>query len=348
MRPRVRRSIAGIAVILVVSAAVALVALWVPVPSPNALSAPRHDKTVPVTERSFADERQAQLQVTTGPVRAVVSPRTGRLTEFTCRSGARLASGTAFASIDGVSIVALATAIPLWRELRSGDRGKDVRALQDELARLGQPVQPDGVVGRATIRAVATIRGVQNESAETVAMVDPAQFAWIPERELTVGECPGVVGAPIADGDMLIGLPVAVVSARLAALPFPAAGGSRVVGVGSLVIPVDADGAVTDPDGLTRIGASAEFRATAAGASDDTALPVRWSLENPVNAHVVPPSTLWDVAGTTACIMPAEGSARPLLVEVVGSELGQSFVRLPGDRPLTAVRSEPPKSRSCR
>lgn len=345
-RPGMRWSILGIAVIVAAGVGGAAVALWAPVPQPSALSTPRPETTVPVTERSFADERQAQLQVSTGPARAVVAPRPGRLTALTCRTGATVASGAAFASIDGAPIVALATAIPLWRELRSGDRGEDVRALQQELARLGHPIQADGVMGRATIRGASTLHGAQADSSESPATVDPADFAWIPEHEVAVGECSGVVGAPVGEGDVLIGLPVAVVSARLTTLPTNATPGPRVMRVGSAVIPVGDDGAVTDDDGLARLGESAEFAAT--GGTDDTAIAVQWSLETPLRALALPPSALWDVREGFACVMPAEKSAVPLLVEVLGSELGQSFVRVPEDRSVKAVRSAPPKSRSCR
>lgn len=348
LRPRVHWPLVGVAAIVAASVAGTLVALSVPVPAPSVLSTPHPQTIVPVTQRAFADDRQAQLQVNTGPVRAVVSPRPGRLTSLTCRSGGRLESGTAFASIDGDRIVALATAVPLWRELRHGDRGDDVRALQEELARLGQPIHPDGVVGRGTIRAAAAVRGTESARGEAQETVDPADFAWIPEPEVTVAECAGVVGAPVAEGDVLIGLPVAVVAARLTTLPAPATPGARVVRVGSEEVSVDSEGAVTEAEALARIGATAEFLSTSAGASEDTAIPVQWSLETPLNALVVPPSALWDVKDGSACVMPAEKSARPLLVDVLGSELGQSFVRPSEERSATAVRSSPPKSRSCR
>ena len=285
--------------------------------------------------------------MSTGPVRSVVAPRQGRLTALTCRTGEPLTSGTAFATIDGNPVVALATEIPLWRELAAGDRGDDVRALQTELARLGHPVRSDGVVGRATIQAAEAVRGVRNSAADASTM-NPADFAWIPEPEVTAGECPGVVGAPIENGDVLVGLPVAVVSARLTTLPSPAAEGVRVLRLGSTSIPVTEDGAVTDPDGLARLGSAPEFLAAGAGPSDDTALPVKWALQKPTNALVVPPSALWDLQLGTACVMPAEKSGRPLLVEVLGSDLGQSFIRSPDGQSPEAVRSTPPTGRSCR
>lgn len=347
-RPRVRWSVVGIAAVVAASVAGSLVALWAPVPAPVALATARPDRVVPVTERSFADERQASLQVSTAPARSVVAPRQGRLTSLTCRNGERLTSGTAFATIDGSPVVALATAIPLWRELESQDRGDDVRALQVELGRLGHAVQPDGVVGPATIRAAEAVRGARNSAADAVTTVSPGDFAWIPDAEVTVGECAGVVGAPIESGDVLVALPVAVVSARLTTIPSPAAEGARVVRLGSTSIPVAGDGSVRDPDALARIGSTAEFLAAGAGASDDTAIPVQWALEEPMSALVVPPSALWDVEDGTACVMPATKPDRPLLVEVLGSALGQSFVRTPAGGSLEAVRSVPPKSRACR
>ncbi|MBO1737966.1 peptidoglycan-binding protein [Leifsonia sp. TF02-11] len=344
--PKLRWSIVGIVAIVAASAAGAGVALVVPVPEPSALSTPRPDTIVPVTERAFADERQAQLQVSTGPLGSVVAPRQGRLTALTCRSGDRISSGTTFATIDGSPVVALATAIPLWRELGAGDKGDDVRALQTELARLGQPVQADGVVGRDTIRAAGAVRGVQPPETNDLTAVSPVDFAWIPAHEVTVGECPGVVGAPVEAGAVLVGLPVPLVSARLSTFPANAAEGRRVLRVGSVSIPVSGDGAVTDPDALARIASTREFLATGAGPSEDKAIPVLWSLEDPVAALVVPPSALWDVEDGSACVLAADD--RVLLVTVLGSELGQSYVRVADGRSPDAVRSAPPTGRSCR
>ncbi|MCI0157049.1 hypothetical protein KNO15_10115 [Leifsonia shinshuensis] len=345
--PKPRWSIVGIVSIVAASVAGAGVALWVPVPEPSALSTPRPDTVVPVTERAFADERQAQLQVSTGPLGSVVAPRQGRLTALTCRSGDRISSGTTFATIDGGPVVALATAIPLWRELTAGDTGDDVRALQTELARLGQPVQADGVVGRATIRAAGAVRGMTPPETRDLTVVSPVDFAWIPAHEVTVGECPGVVGTPVEAGAVLVGLPVAVVSARLSTLPLSAADGPRVVRIGSVSIPVSGDGAVTDAAGLALIGSAPEFLAAGAGASEDTAIPVQWSLEEPIAALAIPPSALWDVRDGTACVMAAaDGGA--LLVAVLGSELGQSYVRVVQGRAPDAVRSTPPTGRACR
>jgi peptidoglycan hydrolase-like protein with peptidoglycan-binding domain len=333
-------------VIVAASVSGSIVALAVPVPAPRVLSTPRPDTIVPVTERSFVDERQAQLQVSTGPNRSIVAPRAGRLTALTCRSRDRLSSGTAFATIDGSPVVALATALPLWRELRAGDSGDDVRALQSELSRLGHPVQRDGVVGRATLRAALAVRGMQDSAQVDATVVSPADFAWIPESETVVGECPGVVGAPIALGDVLIDLPLSVVSARLTTIPSPAAEGARVVRLGSTSIPVSRDGTVTDIAGLASIATTSEFLAAGVGASEDSAIPVLWSLEKAISALAVPPSALRGIDGRTACVTPGDEN-RPVRVTVLGSELGQSIVLTKDGRPLEAVRSVAPKSRSC-
>jgi hypothetical protein len=85
----------------------------------------------------------------------------------------------------------------------------------------------------------------------------------------------------------------------------------------------------------------------------------------------VPPSALWDIRDHHACVQPVTGD--PLLVEVIGSELGQSFIRAdPGETAdpatedparadpassdpaspdaakLDRVRAVPDRGRSCR
>ena len=334
---------------LVVAAATAVgVVVALPVEPPAALATPTPAATVVVTQRSDADERQVQLALDTGAPRAVVTTRSGTVTASSCTTGGVLRSGVEIARIDDVPVIAMATGTPLYRDLAVDDRGDDVRGLQQELARLGVPLTADGIVGAGTLRAVRTFLRTHGFERSEVPedVIERSAFAWIPSAETTVRTCTAVVGAPVDADGVLVELPAELRSARVEQLPGDAVDGARWVVVGAVRADVDGQGVVTGPSDLAAIGALPEYVATVASADGVPRLSASWSLRDPLEVRIVPPTALWDVQEDHACVQPAEG--HPLLVEVVGSELGQSFVRLdPGDT-LDRVRVTPDRGRPCR
>ncbi|RDV44357.1 peptidoglycan-binding protein [Leifsonia sp. ku-ls] len=273
------------------------------------------------------------------------SPRTGRLTAFDCAAGAELRSGTAPLAIDGRRLVALATHAPLWRSLVTGDRGDDVLAVQSELTRLGYATDQDGVMGRSTFRALSALRNDLKVPATADSVLDVSDIVWLPGAKLLVNQCDGVLGTDIVSGDELIRLPDKAVSARLSTVPSSRVPGPRQLMVGSLTIPVGDDGAVTSAEALDGLSSLPEF-AVAAQKGGTASIPATWVLAKPVPALVVPPTALWDVRDGTACLQPAHG--RPILVQVLGSDLGQSFVSPRENVDLGDVTASPRKAQTCR
>lgn len=339
------RPLVGIGSIVAASAAAAAAALLAHPPEPATLAAPRQNVTVPVTERAFDDRHQTELIVAPGPSRSVTSPRTGRLTAFDCAAGAVLLSGSAPLAIDGRRLIALATGAPLWRSLASGDRGDDVLAVQSELTRLGYPTEQDGVMGRATFRALAALRSDLRLPAAADPILDLSDVVWLPQAEVAVDQCAGVLGTNVGSGDELIRLPVRAVSARLSTVPVPRVPGPRSITVGSVTVPVGDDGAVTSEASLDGLSSLPEF-AAAAQKGGAASVPASWALSTPVTVQVVPPVALWDMKDGAACIQPARG--RPVLVRVLGSDLGQSFVSVGEGGELGDVVVSPRKTRTCR
>ena len=72
----------------------------------------------PIVRVSDVDEDAiaAALGADAAP-RAVVTARAGTVTSSTCSTGAVLRSGDVLATIDGEAVIALATDVPLWRDL---------------------------------------------------------------------------------------------------------------------------------------------------------------------------------------------------------------------------------------
>lgn len=248
-------------------------------------------------------------------------------------------------AIDGSRLIALSTATPLWRSLGSGDRGDDVLALQAELTRLGYPTGHDGTMGPATIRALGELRAALQLPALSSSSADAMDFVWLPQPELEVSGCVGVVGTMVTSGDELMALPVRAVSARLSTIPQAAVPGSRSIRVGALSLPVDEEGAVVGSEALDQVSALPEF-ASASGDDGSASIPVTWVLSSPVTALVIPPTALWDVKDGTACVQPMHGGARQ--VKVLGSDLGQTFVSAADTMTMHEVRASPSTRQSCR
>jgi hypothetical protein len=355
--PAPARAVVGLvaAVAAVTGATVALVAL--PGTGPAALSDAAPPSSVPVTTRTWADERPVQLSLQTGAPRELLSPRAGVLTGLTCSVGAAVTSGDVVAEVDGTPVTALATGTPLWRDLEPGDTGPDVRALQRELTRLGTPTTVDGVMGPTTLRAVGTFLAARGTRLADDSLAPASAFTWIPGPQVTVAGCTASVGSVVDVGDALLVFPLELTGARLAPLPLDPAPGPRSLTVDGVVVPVQDDGTVADADGLRALASTSAYATAVSGEDGERTLGARWSLTEPVDVSVVAPTALWDLHDGTACVQavePDDGTGgheqgrRPVLVDVLGSQLGQSFVRTPDAVDLRAVAPRPDTSSSCR
>ncbi|GAA4675178.1 peptidoglycan-binding domain-containing protein [Frondihabitans cladoniiphilus] len=301
---------------------------------------------VPVSQRTDDDEREVQIDFETGGPRPVAATRAGVLTELACSTGGVLRSGRALASIDGVPITALATAQPLWRDIAFGDRGKDVRALQSELANLGQMVRADGIAGRSTLDAAARILRAAGFQPDRPMVVSRDSFAWIPAREIVIRSCEASIGAEVDSGTPLLTLPVELKGARLSELPTAAAAGQRVLDIGTATVPISPDGVVQNGEDLVSIAATTEFSTALSDAGSDPRASARWRLAEPVEVSVIPPTALVGVEDGLACVFSDSTLSTAVAVRVVGSDLGQTFVDVLDDVRLEKVVASP-RVRTC-
>jgi len=323
--------------------------LLLPHDQPSALRTPAVTAAVPVETRDDVDERQVQLVPQTGSARTIVSPRSGVLTALSCSAGGEISSGDVIATVDGDPVVALATTVPLWRALGVGDRGDDVRGLQSELARSGASVTVDGTFGVGTQRAVRAFLAARSVPMAATDPVPVDAVAWIPAPRVPTEGCQGVVGSRVDSGDELVRLPVELQSIRLDKPPLDASPGDRVVSVADVTVGITPEGMVTDPADLSRLAATREYAASRG--QETPTISARWSLAEPVRVSVVPPGALVDLRDGTACLHPVDTSGTalpPVLVDVVGSQLGQSFVVPPDGVSVSSVTPHPDGGVSCR
>lgn len=299
-----------------------------------------------VSAESYDGAHQLGVSAESADPQVVRSNVTGVVTRFDCAPGGKVTSGSAPLWVDGRPTLALATGVPLWRDLASGARGADVTAVQTELARLGYGVGVTGTWDRATgaaVRALWTAVGVTPLDSLPVASV-----VWLPAQSVTVGKCGVAAGDPVTAGQAVI-----TSSARLTALLLATPPGSGwVVAQGSLTAPIDAGGRITDTAFLAAVAASPEFAfaQSAAGSQQGSGLQVTVRLAAPVKVLVVPPSAIVGAtaaSGTSAghgCVVTASG---PVPVTVVASSLGTTMVQVVGDAQVSAVQVQPDRGARC-
>ncbi|GIG20827.1 hypothetical protein Cch01nite_15510 [Cellulomonas chitinilytica] len=293
----------------------------------------------PVSATAFDDARPVKLSVTRGPKIALTAPVDGRVTRFACSPGASITSGTSPLALDGAPVIALATSTPLWRDLAIGDKGDDVTALQQELARLGYTAAVTGKVDRATLRAFTRLRESVGEKVEPSAQGSIGGVLWLPAVTTGIESCPVAAGSTVTAGDDVATVPGALLNVSIIDLPLDLVDGARVLTVDGTSVPFVPSTATADPatlsalDGLPSLGVQEE---------GDEPVNAKLVLSSPIQVSVVPPSAVFGSA-EQSCVMSA---GRPTKVQVVGSELGQSFVLVDGPAPQD-VDVTPPEDAAC-
>lgn len=221
---------------------------------------------------------------------------------------------------------------PLYRPLRNGLRGDDVSALQAELARLGYTLSITGSVDWSTRWALADLLGIDDGAGGVPAEIPCESVVWIPAPSVTAASLDIALGQSLDPAEPM--LSVTDSSERgVLTLPDEAIAGDRVLTLSTGALPVPADGVITDPETLTAIKDSDQYRAFSAALGDgEGVFTVPWSLAAPISALVVPPSSLFGIVGADACIAQNGDIHR---VQIIGSQLGQSYIT--SDDPLTVV-----------
>ena len=318
--------------------------LWWGAEPPSSLAPARPAGAAPVSYREFFDQRTVGLRIESAEDSRLESGLGGRLTSFSCSPGAVIESGSVIAAIDGRPLVALATAPPLWRDLKAGDQGDDVRALQKELARLGYPVTPDGKVGNRTLGAVAALFERVGDAAYEPGAVEVARIVWLPAESVTVGECEASIGETLDARAALASVAGAITRVSVDEPNAGVVPGGRTLTVDTITVPVDESWSVSDPTALGALAAAPSIvrqRNTAiskAGAEGGGTLRGTLALASPVDVGIVPPAAVHSIQGNEGCVAAGQKALR---VTIVGSQLGQTFVLFEGGgRPDTVQLSE--------
>lgn len=292
---------------------------------------------VPVEVRNFSDPRAVVLVVSAGRPSSLHAPTSGRLTRISCDSTESIESGTTPADIDGKSILAIHTNIPLWRSLEQGDKGEDVLSLQEELGRLGFDVPKDGEVGSSTVRAVS---GLLGESYEWNSIVPLDRIAWLPTQSVAVAECSSSLGDFVNVNDSLVTFAPLGASLQVVQLPKDSIQGLRRVKFEDQTYEIGEDGVIANADAVKLISA-----ANNANAVKDGRLTASLELNEPISVGSIPPSALYAISGSRACVMSPNG---PVVVNPIASELGETFIMVSTSEEMPqSVEIAPDRAATC-
>jgi len=336
-------SIAGL-VLLIGAALGALVVLFVlPQAVPVSLVAPNGPAAVSVAREPFLDQRSVKITFGSPQSRTLTAPLAGRITRTTCVPGKTVHSGGAPFAVDGAPLLALATRVPLWRDLGSGSKGDDVVAVQKELRRLGYALAADGRWGGQSAAAWKAL----TKKAGAVAPDGSLTFShvlWLPGTSVVATSCGAVLGDRVQEGAVLVSMPATAGNVSLSDLPDDLAAGDRVLVVGTERVHLAADLMLDDP---ARTAVLASPQAQKILNTDDEkiepAIPAVLELATATDAAAVPAASIL-VDSTGACVFAPTGIASR--VTILASSVGKTYLAAAAALP-DSVLFDPPKGAKC-
>jgi hypothetical protein len=237
-------------------------------------------------------------------------------------------------------VVALATKIPLYRDLDVGDRGRDVAGLQQELRRLGHGASTGGRYDYWTKTAVQRLMRGAGVSLPDGAL-RLSQVLWLPADEVVPDKCSMVVGQQVSRGEEYATVPKRLASVRVSPMPADLAPGRRTIELMGRSGPLGKDGTVTDRDFLARLSRTREFQDLKSGDEPPSA---RIALATALRTVKVPPSAVFAVDGARGCL---QSGRQVIPVRIVGSKLGTTLVLPDRSVPSTVNLGSSITARSC-
>ena len=286
-----------------------------PQAAPADLARPAPVTSAPVTPESFNDPRTVPVRPAVAADPPIASARSGRLTQALCRADQPIRSGRAVARIDDRPVLGLATALPLYRNLTSGSRGRDVRAVQQELRRLGHKVRVDGRY-RAGTRAA--VRSMQRKAgiARPDGRITLSSLVWLPAAQLRPAKCDARKGDQLTTGSTLF-----TVAGRLTSVSFSRPDGlvpgARTLSLYGVEAKAGRD-RIADRGFLDAVAATPDYQAYVLDGKKSE-VTATLQLRTAVQASKVPPGAVFGLVGNTGCVQSGD---RAVPVTIVGAGLG--------------------------
>lgn len=341
---------------------------------PLASAKPPAAMVVPVSVEERADRLEGTLNLRWAPGRQVRNPGlSGIVTDVQVKTRQPVRSGTPLFSVGGATILAIIGPRPLYRDLRQGNRGDDVRMVTGLLSSLGMLQGGQrSVVSSEVVRAFGRFYRSFNFSGRefdqgqaappsgdaatgtntSQADISPwrvtfsaAAVVWAGRSPFHVASSQLDVGAPMPEtGEpVLTGFPSLVGAAVRPSEDAPSELVERLAASApNEFVALADDTALPLSEAAARVQrpALAKLRRHVAPGTD--ALPVSIERRRPRRLLAIPATAVFPKGGTAACVLhPQSGDSEftPVDVKVVDSSLGKSYVAV--DNQLDKVLANP-------
>ncbi len=316
--------------VLLVAGSSLVTALVLRPPSPPELARPGSETSVSVDHAEYWDERTVTLKADWERAVEVRSPREGMVTADSCYAGRPLRGGESLLALGGVDVVMVDTTVPLWRDLQVGEVGPDVDAVEEWAVRRGDLTNASGVLSEVVVDAFNATTTTTSITRDGARVLSAEGAMWVPPGEPVVADCTAAVGQLVGSGEVVAELAPALRSLEIVADEAGSTdgesgeAGERVLVVDVVEVELPENGIVTgaDLDALA-LAPSLGSQSMEGGPPVGTT-----RLRDPIAAYVVPPAAITVDSDGATCV---HSDGEPRLVEIVGSELGRTYVTSPGE-----------------
>lgn len=195
--------------------------------------------------------------------------------------------------------------------------------------RLGYDILVSGKVDWATRWALSDLLGVDDGHGGVPQVLPRSSIVWLPAESVRVNEVKVRLNDVLTDTSTLMPLTGGALSGKVT-IPEGALPGERVLFYQDKTYPVGDNGVIGDQELLSALISSAHdapagsSETEGGAAKSEVSVSIPWRLAQPINVHVLPAAALFGLVRNHGCVTNQDGTITK--VEVIGSELGQTFV----------------------
>jgi len=254
-------------------------------------SARNVEATVGVVETAErTDSENSSVLYVPGANRSVSSQSSGVITELSIDVGQPVTNGSSAWSVDGVPVVAYEAAAPLFRDIKEGLSGKDVKIAQQVLADTGfLSGSIDGIAGDVTGDAIAKFNR-EYGYGKSNRVLGVGSLLWVPEGSGVPTSVTVRVGDSVSPGTEVY---VASVEPATISVDVEPVDQQRVVTASGV--------SVSLPAGQTTVSDPEDVNALAEVVGDKQAFPATVALAEPRTVGTVPASSVVTDAQSRTC-----------------------------------------------
>lgn len=304
-------------------------------PTPAELNPPVDPIWTEPSESEQLDHQEVQVQISLGEPDFLRSPGgQGLVTEVHVTGGSDVSGGDTVAAVDGIELLGMPSAAPLYHTITWRTEGADVLDTEAFLRELGLfDDEPDNQFNAATYRAVVDFE--RSLGLPATGSFSPEYVIWLPLDPFPIQEVDLDVGATLPSQGSVIATSVrptreaTITTSEGASVSAPSV-------LHSLSIDGSPIGEYVPDDGLPS-DLIARLRAAAKPTADNPELLEVSAITqraDPIARWTVPASAVMRGADAQTCVWGRYGGSHvPVSVTLIGSELGATIVEWPDSVP---------------